>query len=194
VLRGAASTVREPRRSAGVPPNRAAGPRGAGLQLELGEDQRSSPAPCESFYVAVGGSQRERNGNPMNTFGFYPRPIDYWMLITDWRNGSIAIMLAIGSSATRSGPHHQFHHRQRLCFPPMRALRSPKARLKKAPPDKRGAPALFRKRALRDPPRRRPALRKAAAAERADRTLLQAPRACFGGAFSFATSDPRRNL
>jgi hypothetical protein len=40
----------------------------------------------------------------------------------------------------------------------------------------------------------RPALRKAVAAERADRTLLQAPRARFGGAFSFATSDPRRNL
>jgi hypothetical protein len=32
----------------------------------------------------------------MATFGFYPGPIDYWMLITDWRNGSIAIMLAIG--------------------------------------------------------------------------------------------------
>jgi hypothetical protein len=33
----------------------------------------------------------------MSTFGFYPGPIDYWMLITDWRNGSIAIMLAIGA-------------------------------------------------------------------------------------------------
>jgi hypothetical protein len=32
----------------------------------------------------------------MSTFGFYPGPIDYWMLVTDWRNGSIAIMLAIG--------------------------------------------------------------------------------------------------
>jgi hypothetical protein len=32
----------------------------------------------------------------MATFGFYPGPIDYWMLVTDWRNGSIAIMLAIG--------------------------------------------------------------------------------------------------
>jgi hypothetical protein len=27
----------------------------------------------------------------MATFGFYPGPIDYWMLVTDWRNGSIAI-------------------------------------------------------------------------------------------------------
>jgi hypothetical protein len=32
----------------------------------------------------------------MATFGFYPGLIDYWMLVTDWRNGSIAIMLAIG--------------------------------------------------------------------------------------------------
>jgi hypothetical protein len=33
----------------------------------------------------------------MSTFGYYPGPIDYWMLVTDWRNGSIAIMLAIGA-------------------------------------------------------------------------------------------------
>jgi hypothetical protein len=34
----------------------------------------------------------------MSTFGFYPGPIDYWMLVTDWRNGSVAIiMLAIGA-------------------------------------------------------------------------------------------------
>jgi hypothetical protein len=29
----------------------------------------------------------------MSTFGFYPGPIDYWMLVTDWRGGSIAIIL-----------------------------------------------------------------------------------------------------
>jgi hypothetical protein len=34
----------------------------------------------------------------MSTFGYYPGPIDYWMLVTDWRNGSVAIiMLAIGA-------------------------------------------------------------------------------------------------
>jgi hypothetical protein len=33
----------------------------------------------------------------MSTFGFYPGPIDYWMLFTDWHNGSIAIMLASGA-------------------------------------------------------------------------------------------------
>jgi hypothetical protein len=33
----------------------------------------------------------------MATFGFHPGPIDYWMLVTDWRNGSIAIVLAIGA-------------------------------------------------------------------------------------------------
>jgi hypothetical protein len=34
----------------------------------------------------------------MATFGFYPGPIDYWMLVTDWRNGSVAIiMFAIGA-------------------------------------------------------------------------------------------------
>jgi hypothetical protein len=45
----------------------------------------------------------------MSTFGFYPGPIDYWMLVTDWRNGSIAIMLAIGplivGYAFRTGSH-----------------------------------------------------------------------------------------
>jgi hypothetical protein len=35
----------------------------------------------------------------MATFGFYPGPIDYWMLVTDWRNGSIAIVLVIGAFA-----------------------------------------------------------------------------------------------
>jgi hypothetical protein len=33
----------------------------------------------------------------MSTFGFYPGPIDYWMPITDWRSGSIAIMLVVGA-------------------------------------------------------------------------------------------------
>ena len=33
----------------------------------------------------------------MSTFGFSPGPIDYWMLVTDWRNGSIAIVLVIGA-------------------------------------------------------------------------------------------------
>jgi hypothetical protein len=33
----------------------------------------------------------------MSTFGLYPGPIDYWMFVTDWRSGSIAIMLAIGA-------------------------------------------------------------------------------------------------
>jgi hypothetical protein len=32
----------------------------------------------------------------MSTFGYYPGPIDYWMFITDWRNGSVAIFLAMG--------------------------------------------------------------------------------------------------
>src|ERR1700723_202273 len=36
-------------------------------------------------------------GNLMSTFGFYPGPINYWMLVTDWRGGSIAITLAIGA-------------------------------------------------------------------------------------------------
>jgi hypothetical protein len=31
----------------------------------------------------------------MSTFGYYPGAIDYWMLLTDWRNGSIAILLAL---------------------------------------------------------------------------------------------------
>jgi hypothetical protein len=33
----------------------------------------------------------------MSTFGFCPGPIDYWMLVTDWRKGSIAILMAIGA-------------------------------------------------------------------------------------------------
>jgi hypothetical protein len=43
--------------------------------------------------VPAGGQE----ANLVSTFGFYPGPIDYWMLVTDWRGGSIAIMLAIGA-------------------------------------------------------------------------------------------------
>ena len=32
----------------------------------------------------------------MSTFGYYAGPIDYWTFITDWRNGSIAVLLAMG--------------------------------------------------------------------------------------------------
>jgi hypothetical protein len=32
----------------------------------------------------------------MPNFGFQPGVLDYWMLLTDWRNGSFAIMLALG--------------------------------------------------------------------------------------------------
>jgi hypothetical protein len=31
----------------------------------------------------------------MTTFGYQPGIIDYWMLLTDWRNGSLAILLAL---------------------------------------------------------------------------------------------------
>jgi hypothetical protein len=40
----------------------------------------------------------------MSTFGYYPGPIDYWMLITDWRNGSVAILAAlVAGYAFRTG-------------------------------------------------------------------------------------------
>jgi hypothetical protein len=29
-------------------------------------------------------------------FGFSPGILDYWMLLADWRNGSFAILLAVG--------------------------------------------------------------------------------------------------
>jgi hypothetical protein len=32
----------------------------------------------------------------MTDFGFQPGILDYWMLLTDWRNGSFAILLALG--------------------------------------------------------------------------------------------------
>jgi hypothetical protein len=50
-------------------------------------------------------------------FGFSPGILDYWMLLADWRNGSFAILLAVGvllvgyALATRNrmpaaeGPH-----------------------------------------------------------------------------------------
>jgi hypothetical protein len=31
----------------------------------------------------------------MPNFGFAPGILDYWMLLTDWRNGSFAILLAL---------------------------------------------------------------------------------------------------
>jgi hypothetical protein len=33
----------------------------------------------------------------MITFGYQPGIIDYWMFLTDWRNGSFAILLALGA-------------------------------------------------------------------------------------------------
>jgi hypothetical protein len=32
----------------------------------------------------------------MTNFGFSPGILDYWMLLTDWHNGSFAILLALG--------------------------------------------------------------------------------------------------
>ena len=32
----------------------------------------------------------------MPDFGFQPGILDYWMLLTDWRNGTFAILLALG--------------------------------------------------------------------------------------------------
>jgi hypothetical protein len=40
---------------------------------------------------------RRKDIPPMMTnFGFSPGVLDYWMLLTDWRNGSFAILLALG--------------------------------------------------------------------------------------------------
>jgi hypothetical protein len=32
----------------------------------------------------------------MPNFGFAPGVLDYWMLLSDWRNGTFAILLALG--------------------------------------------------------------------------------------------------
>jgi hypothetical protein len=32
----------------------------------------------------------------MTNFGFAPGILDYWMLLTDWRNGSCAIVVTLG--------------------------------------------------------------------------------------------------
>jgi hypothetical protein len=32
----------------------------------------------------------------MPDFGFQPGILDYWMLLTDWRNGTFVILLALG--------------------------------------------------------------------------------------------------
>jgi hypothetical protein len=38
----------------------------------------------------------------MATFGFYSGAIDYWAFVTDWRNGSVAlVLLAIGALILR---------------------------------------------------------------------------------------------
>jgi hypothetical protein len=43
-------------------------------------------------------SAAARKDIPLMTtnFGFSPGILDYWMLLTDWRNGSFAILLAVG--------------------------------------------------------------------------------------------------
>ena len=33
----------------------------------------------------------------MTDFGFQPGILDYWMLLSDWRNGSFAILLALST-------------------------------------------------------------------------------------------------
>jgi hypothetical protein len=53
--------------------------------------QRNKPRCC-NFDILTSPAKEI-----MSTFGYYPGPIDYWMLVTDWRNGSIAIMLVIGA-------------------------------------------------------------------------------------------------
>jgi hypothetical protein len=78
----------------------------------------------------------------MSTFGFYPGPIDYWMLLTDWRNGSIAIMLAIGALVVGYAVRTESPF-QPPASPPMPALLS--ARLIWATPGKIRAPAPGRK-------------------------------------------------
>ena len=32
----------------------------------------------------------------MTDFGFQPGIVDYWVLLTDWRNGSFSILVALG--------------------------------------------------------------------------------------------------
>jgi hypothetical protein len=32
----------------------------------------------------------------MTNFGFQPGILDYWMLLSDWQNGSLAILLTLG--------------------------------------------------------------------------------------------------
>jgi hypothetical protein len=32
----------------------------------------------------------------MPDFGFQPGILDYWVLLTDWRNGTFALLLAVG--------------------------------------------------------------------------------------------------
>jgi hypothetical protein len=42
----------------------------------------------------------------MTDFGFQPGILELWMLLTDWRNGSFAIMLAFGVLLAIPKPAH----------------------------------------------------------------------------------------
>ncbi len=53
--------------------------------------------PHERGRVPAGGQSATTKRKSHEHRRLYPGPIDYWMLITDWRNGSIAILLVIGA-------------------------------------------------------------------------------------------------
>jgi hypothetical protein len=50
----------------------------------------------------------------MTNFGFQPGILDYWMLLTDWRNGSFAILLALGILSLSATPSPSAIKRQQL--------------------------------------------------------------------------------
>jgi hypothetical protein len=58
-----------------------AGPRLADLS-----NFAQTPTVCERNPREQVTIPKWQRGNLMSTFGFYPGPIDYWMLVTDWRN------------------------------------------------------------------------------------------------------------
>jgi hypothetical protein len=71
--------------------------RGLALAARRGKCRALEGTKDDRGYCTLDCPDIARRKKIMSTFGFYSGPIDYWMLVTDWRNGSIAIMLVIGA-------------------------------------------------------------------------------------------------
>jgi hypothetical protein len=60
------------------------------------ESQIAAEQPGRTGVESLRPMRRPQGFPLMTNFGYHPGILDYWMLLADWRNGSFAILLALG--------------------------------------------------------------------------------------------------